>query len=153
MTAFSPTDILNGRSCPVGQLYIADQPGHYIRLLIVVAESSISGRFRIGCKIQVLFVVNDKKTASLISCAGRDQHDKYAASGSISAIFSARHSISFGSSWLCHGYCLYKFDIKCGEPGADDAAFYIRGIGTLGNTAPLIVIDGIPGIGRRFQPA
>ncbi|GGB02206.1 SusC/RagA family TonB-linked outer membrane protein [Puia dinghuensis] len=33
---------------------------------------------------------------------------------------------------------------RSGEPGADDAAFYIRGIGTLGNTAPLIVIDGIP---------
>jgi TonB-dependent starch-binding outer membrane protein SusC len=33
---------------------------------------------------------------------------------------------------------------RSGEPGADDAAFYIRGLGTLGNTAPLIVIDGIP---------
>ena len=33
---------------------------------------------------------------------------------------------------------------RSGEPGGDDAAFYIRGIGTLGNTAPLIVIDGIP---------
>jgi len=33
---------------------------------------------------------------------------------------------------------------RSGEPGADDAAFYIRGLGTLGNTAPLIVIDGVP---------
>ncbi|TDW96671.1 SusC/RagA family TonB-linked outer membrane protein [Dinghuibacter silviterrae] len=33
---------------------------------------------------------------------------------------------------------------RSGEPGADDATFYIRGIGTLGNTAPLIVIDGVP---------
>ncbi|WP_431213973.1 TonB-dependent receptor plug domain-containing protein [Puia sp. P3] len=33
---------------------------------------------------------------------------------------------------------------RSGEPGADDAAFFIRGVGTLGNTAPLIVIDGIP---------
>lgn len=33
---------------------------------------------------------------------------------------------------------------RSGEPGADDAAFFIRGLGTLGNTAPLIVIDGIP---------
>ena len=41
---------------------------------------------------------------------------------------------------------------RSGEPGADDASFYIRGLGTLGNTAPLIVIDGIPdrqgGFGR-----
>ena len=33
---------------------------------------------------------------------------------------------------------------RSGEPGADDAAFFIRGVGTLGRTAPLIVIDGIP---------
>lgn len=33
---------------------------------------------------------------------------------------------------------------RSGEPGADDATVYIRGIGTLGSTAPLIVIDGIP---------
>ena len=33
---------------------------------------------------------------------------------------------------------------RSGEPGADDASFFIRGVGTLGNTAPLIVIDGIP---------
>jgi len=33
---------------------------------------------------------------------------------------------------------------RSGEPGADDAAFFIRGLGTLGNAAPLIVIDGIP---------
>ena len=33
---------------------------------------------------------------------------------------------------------------RSGEPGADDATLYIRGIGTLGNTAPLVVIDGIP---------
>ena len=33
---------------------------------------------------------------------------------------------------------------RSGEPGADDAAFFIRGVGTLGSTAPLIVIDGIP---------
>ena len=41
---------------------------------------------------------------------------------------------------------------RSGEPGADDATFYIRGLGTLGNAAPLIVIDGIPdrqgGFGR-----
>ncbi|HTJ13346.1 MAG TPA: TonB-dependent receptor [Dinghuibacter sp.] len=45
---------------------------------------------------------------------------------------------------------------RSGEPGADDASFYIRGIGTLGNTAPLIVIDGIPdrqGGFNRLDPA
>ena len=31
-----------------------------------------------------------------------------------------------------------------GEPGADAADLYIRGIGTYGNTAPLVVIDGLP---------
>ena len=32
---------------------------------------------------------------------------------------------------------------RSGEPGADDAEILIRGKGTLGNTAPLIVVDGI----------
>jgi len=32
-----------------------------------------------------------------------------------------------------------------GEPGGDDASILIRGSGTLGNSAPLIVVDGIPG--------
>ena len=45
---------------------------------------------------------------------------------------------------------------RSGEPGADDASVYIRGIGTLGNTAPLIVIDGVPdrqGGFNRLDPA
>ena len=41
---------------------------------------------------------------------------------------------------------------RSGEPGADDPELYIRGVGTFGSTAPLIVIDGIPdrqgGFGR-----
>lgn len=32
---------------------------------------------------------------------------------------------------------------RSGEPGADDAEILIRGKGTLGSTAPLIVVDGI----------
>lgn len=32
---------------------------------------------------------------------------------------------------------------RSGEPGADDANILIRGKGTLGNTAPLIVVDGV----------
>ena len=32
---------------------------------------------------------------------------------------------------------------RSGEPGADDATILIRGKGTLGNTSPLIVVDGI----------
>ena len=34
---------------------------------------------------------------------------------------------------------------RSGEPGGDAASILIRGSGTLGNSAPLIVIDGIPG--------
>jgi TonB-linked SusC/RagA family outer membrane protein len=33
---------------------------------------------------------------------------------------------------------------RSGEPGADQASINIRGIGTLGDNSPLIVIDGIP---------
>jgi TonB-linked SusC/RagA family outer membrane protein len=32
-----------------------------------------------------------------------------------------------------------------GEPGADEAILQIRGVGTLGNSSPLIIIDGIEG--------
>ena len=31
-----------------------------------------------------------------------------------------------------------------GEPGADAASLYIRGLGTYGSSAPLVVIDGLP---------
>ena len=34
---------------------------------------------------------------------------------------------------------------RSGEPGSDAASILIRGISTLGNSAPLVVIDGIPG--------
>jgi TonB-linked SusC/RagA family outer membrane protein len=43
---------------------------------------------------------------------------------------------------------------RSGEPGADDASILVRGKGTLGNTSPLIVIDGIPDRGfNRLDPA
>ena len=31
-----------------------------------------------------------------------------------------------------------------GEPGADAASLYVRGLGTYGSSAPLVVIDGLP---------
>lgn len=34
---------------------------------------------------------------------------------------------------------------RSGEPGADDAIIRIRGVNTLGNNNPLIVVDGVPG--------
>lgn len=34
---------------------------------------------------------------------------------------------------------------RSGEPGSDAASILIRGSGTLGNSAPLVIIDGIPG--------
>lgn len=34
---------------------------------------------------------------------------------------------------------------RSGEPGSDAASILIRGSGTLGNSSPLVVIDGIPG--------
>jgi TonB-linked SusC/RagA family outer membrane protein len=43
---------------------------------------------------------------------------------------------------------------RSGEPGADDATILVRGKGTLGNTAPLVIIDGIPDRGfNRLDPA
>ncbi|WP_114938864.1 SusC/RagA family TonB-linked outer membrane protein [Mucilaginibacter endophyticus] len=43
---------------------------------------------------------------------------------------------------------------RSGEPGADDASILVRGKGTLGNTSPLVVIDGIPDRGfNRLDPA
>ncbi|OFY64987.1 MAG: SusC/RagA family TonB-linked outer membrane protein [Bacteroidetes bacterium RBG_13_43_22] len=43
---------------------------------------------------------------------------------------------------------------KSGEPGYDNTTIYIRGANTLGNNAPLIVIDGIPNRSmERLDPA
>src|SRR5690606_38539757 len=33
---------------------------------------------------------------------------------------------------------------QSGQPGEDGSALFIRGIGTYGNSAPLVVIDGLP---------
>ena len=40
---------------------------------------------------------------------------------------------------------------RSGEPGADDATMFIRGRSTLGNNAPLIIIDGVPGRDSDFS--
>src|SRR5699024_1079950 len=31
-----------------------------------------------------------------------------------------------------------------GEPGRNDPAIHVRGLGTTGNTSPLVVVDGVP---------
>jgi TonB-dependent Receptor Plug Domain len=31
-----------------------------------------------------------------------------------------------------------------GEPGNDNAQLYVRGLNTIGNNSPLIIVDGIP---------
>lgn len=38
-------------------------------------------------------------------------------------------------------------NVRSGQPGSDDAVFYVRGKGTLGNSEALIIIDGIPNRG------
>jgi TonB-linked SusC/RagA family outer membrane protein len=45
-----------------------------------------------------------------------------------------------GLTVICHG----------GEPGNDDAQLFIRGLNTIGNNSPLVIVDGIPfrNIGR-----
>lgn len=39
-----------------------------------------------------------------------------------------------------------------GEPGNDDAELYIRGTGTTGNKAPLVIVDGVPRELNRLDP-
>ncbi len=39
-----------------------------------------------------------------------------------------------------------------GEPGNDDAELYIRGMGTTGNKAPLVIVDGVPRELNRLDP-
>jgi len=40
-----------------------------------------------------------------------------------------------------------------GEPGFDMSAIYIRGIGSTGNTNPLLIVDGVPRNFSRLDPA
>ncbi len=39
-----------------------------------------------------------------------------------------------------------------GEPGRDGAEIHIRGIATIGNNAPLVIIDGVPGSFNQLDP-
>lgn len=40
-----------------------------------------------------------------------------------------------------------------GEPGADASSVYIRGIGSTGNTNPLLIVDGVPRNFNRLDPS
>ena len=70
-------------------------------------------------------------------------------SGSVSSVdFSAAGenriltNVSSGLQGLSAGLLAQQ---SSGEPGADGASILIRGVGTLNNTSPLVVIDGIVG--------
>ncbi|HEY8972094.1 MAG TPA: TonB-dependent receptor [Puia sp.] len=40
-----------------------------------------------------------------------------------------------------------------GEPGFDGSSIYVRGIGSTGNTAPLLIVDGVPRDFSRLDPS
>src|SRR5690606_13930473 len=43
---------------------------------------------------------------------------------------------------------------RSGEPGADGTTVRIRGVNTLGNSSPLVVVDGVPGRSlERIDPS
>ena len=92
-------------------------------------------------------LMGGRKDLGEVVVIGYGTRKKVNLTGAVSAITGAeiaRSPVSNISNALAGSMPGLIVNTRSGEPGADDAAFFIRGIGTLGNTAPLIVIDGIP---------
>jgi TonB-linked SusC/RagA family outer membrane protein len=104
-------------------------------------------------------MVIDKRSGDLgeVVVIGYGTRKKANLTGAVSTIKGAeleKSPVANVSNTLAGAISGLIVNTPSGEPGADDATILVRGKGTLGNTSPLIVIDGIPDRGfNRIDPA
>ena len=100
---------------------------------------------------------NETQDLEEVVIVGYGQQKKATVTGSISTITSEKLEetpVTNLSNALAGRLPGVVVNTRSGAPGEDDATIFIRGKGTLGNTSPLIVIDGIPDRGgfSRLNP-
>ena len=110
-------------------------------------EEAVNGRARIDVVLS-----EDAEYLDEIVVVGYGVQKKATLTGSISAVNGdelKKVSTTNLSNTLAGKTAGVIANTRSGEPGADGATILIRGKGTLGDTSPLIVVDGIAG--RSFE--
>jgi len=135
---------------------ITDGSGNYSLSVPLNAKSlrfSFIGMKPIEAQIGVLKEINvtmesEISTLDEVVAVGYGTQKKVNVIGSVSTVSSEQitatpvASMSNALAGRIPGAIIQQ---RSGEPGKDAAQILIRGVGTLGNSNPLIVIDGIPG--------
>jgi len=130
-------------------LYSMDAPDRNATL-VVSSLGYISKEVKVGDASEINIQLSPDKTSKDLGevvVIGYGTRKKVNLTGAVSAISGdelAKSPVPNISNALAGSMPGLIVNTRSGEPGADDATVYIRGVGTLGNTAPLIVIDGIP---------
>jgi len=106
-----------------------------------------------------VIMVIDQKTGTLgeVVVIGYGSRQKANVTGAISSIKGEvleKSPVANLSNAIAGAVPGLIVNTSSGEPGADDASILIRGKGTLNNTDPLIVVDGVPDRSfNRLDPA
>lgn len=147
-----------GTSTSVDGSYTIDVPATSTLLFSFIGYTSKSvpvlGRSEINVVLEV--TVSELNQVVVIGYGTRTKANLTGAVSSVSGEELAKAPISNLSDAIAGKLSGVIANTRSGEPGADDAEIYIRGKGTLGNTSPLIVIDGVPdrqGGFSRLNPA
>lgn len=113
-------------------------------------ETTVGNRTTIGIKLQ-----NDTKALSEVVVVGYGTQKKVNVTGSVASISSeeiTRRPVGQTSSALQGMMPGVTVTQQSGRPGGDAGTIRIRGVGTLGNPDPLVLIDNIEGSMNSIDP-
>ncbi len=125
-------------------------------VLVFSAIGYISQEKQVGnqSQVDVLLITEDKQLDEVV-VVGYGTQAKSTSTASVSAIKGreiADVPVANVSSALTGRIPGLISAQGSGEPGSDDAELYVRGSGTTGNKAPLVIVDGVPREMNRLDP-
>ncbi|RCR68435.1 SusC/RagA family TonB-linked outer membrane protein [Larkinella punicea] len=113
-------------------------------------EVTVGNRSTVGVKLE-----NDTKSLSEVVVVGYGTQKKVNLTGAVSSISNeelVRRPVGQTSAALQGMMPGVTVTQRSGRPGADGGSIRIRGVGTLGNSDPLVLIDGIEGSMNSIDP-
>ncbi|GAB3959726.1 TonB-dependent receptor [Spirosoma harenae] len=113
-------------------------------------ETTVGNRTTIGIKLE-----NDTKSLSEVVVVGYGTQKKVNVTGAVASISSediVRRPVGQTSSALQGMMPGVTVTQRSGRPGGDAGTIRIRGVGTLGNPDPLVLIDNIEGSMNSIDP-
>ncbi|RYY21949.1 MAG: SusC/RagA family TonB-linked outer membrane protein, partial [Sphingobacteriaceae bacterium] len=117
---------------------------------LITQEVNVDNRTTIN-----ITLLEDKKNLNEVVVVGYGTQKKVNLTGAVAMVtaeaFESRPitSVSTGLQGLLPGLAAVSFT---GQPGASNATLRIRGVGTTNNSAPFVVVDGIPGDLNYLNP-